>query len=53
MGGQQLRRFAALFVAAPVSAAATFLALRASGHPLHGEIESLVDRLLRRRSRAE
>ena len=43
---------AALFVAAPVSAAATFLALRASGHPLHAEIESLVGGLLRRRSRA-
>lgn len=42
---------AALFIAAPVSAAATFLALRASGHPLHAEIESLVMWLLRRRSR--
>jgi hypothetical protein len=41
---------AALFVAAPVSAAAGFLALRAIGHPLHVEIESLVLRLVRRRS---
>jgi hypothetical protein len=43
---------AALFVAAPVSAAAAFLALRASGHPLHAEIGFLVAWLLRRRSRA-
>jgi hypothetical protein len=52
MGGQQLRRFAALFVAAPASAAATFIELRASGHPLHVETESLAARLLHRRSRA-
>ena len=42
----------ALLIAVPVSAMATFVALRASGHPLQAEIESLVALLLRRWSRA-
>ena len=43
---------AGLLVAAPVSAVATCLLLRARRRLLHSEIESLVARLLRRRSRA-